>query len=272
VAIANADDTGVDITSWVTLDNKSGATYNDASLKLIAGDVHKIAPVSSFQGADASLIQDLSAARAPQFSEQSFAEYHMYSLAGKTDLRNNETKQMTLFSASSVPVKKLFIFAPSGPTPDQGGGDDSKVKVKLELVNSKDNNMGMALPKGKVRVYKRDSDSALEFIGEDLIDHTPRGEKVRLEIGNAFDLVGTLKQTNFSKVSNKVQRTSYEVSLRNHKDVPVTITFVGHAGGDWKIIDSSMTSTKKDSTTFEFAVPVEKNGESRFTYTVETRY
>jgi hypothetical protein len=272
VAIDNADDTGVDLTSWVTLDNKSGATYNDASLKLIAGDVHKITPEVPSQGVDATTVMGINTAGTPQFSEQSFAEYHLYSLAGKTDLLNNETKQLTLFTANSVPVKKLFIFDPSGPTPESGGDDDSKVKVKLEIANKKDNNMGMALPKGKVRVYKRDTDTALEFIGEDSIDHTPRDEKFRLEIGNAFDVVGSLKQTNFNQVSNKIQRASFEVSLRNHKDVPILVTFVGHAQGDWKMTDSSMPSTKTTSDRFEFAVPVAKNSENKVTYTVETRY
>jgi len=274
VTIANADDTSVDITSWVTLDNKSGAAYNDASLKLIAGDVHKVSINDIVPtGADRAIPMPSALPPPPQFAERSFAEYHLYSLAGKTDLHDNETKQMTLFTANTVPVKKLFIFDPGQPTADQdgqAGGDDRKVKVKLELDNSKKNNMGMAMPKGKVRVYKRDVDSALEFIGEDLIDHTPKDEKVRLEIGNAFDLVGEFKQTNTTQVSKKVMRQSFEVSLRNHKDVPVTITFVGHADGDWKIISSSMAFTKKNSTKFEFAVPVAKNGEAKVTYTVET--
>lgn len=272
VTIDNADDTAVDLTSWVTLDNKSGATYNDAALKLIAGDVHKVinVPLEEAKAMPAAMPPP-PLPGGPQFAERSFAEYHLYSLAGRTNLHDNETKQMTLFAASSVPVKKLFIFDPSGPTEDQNGGDDSKVKVKIELVNSKSNNIGMALPRGKVRVYKRDIDSALEFIGEDEIDHTPKDEKVRLEIGNAFDLVGEYKQTNESQVSKKVQRASYEVSLRNHKESPVTITFVGHADGDWKIIASSMAFTKKNATRFEFAVPVAKRGESKVTYTVETR-
>jgi len=274
VAVDNADDTGVDITSWVTLDNKSGATYNDASLKLIAGDVHKVVPAAPPPMEERAMAMDAVAAQAPQFSEQSFAEYHMYSLAGKTDLHDNETKQMTLFNASAVPVKKLFLFEPSGPFEDGQGGDDSKVKVKLEMLNSKENNMGMALPKGKMRVYKRDVDGALQFIGEDEIDHTPKDEKVRVLIGNAFDVVGGLKQTSFTDGSNfgKVQKATYEVSLRNHKDSAVTVTFVGHAGGDWKITSPSMPFTKKNSTTFEFAVPVAKNAESKVTYTVETRY
>ncbi len=160
VAIDDPADASVDLTSWVTLDNKSGATYNDSSLKLIAGDVHKIQEelykdVIPPQGADASIIQGLS-----QFSEESFAEYHLYALAGKTTLHDNETKQLTLFEASAVPVKKLFVFAPAGYGQD-GDTQDNKVAVKLEVENSKKNNMGMALPKGTVRFYKRDKDGSL---------------------------------------------------------------------------------------------------------------
>ncbi|MBS1989458.1 MAG: DUF4139 domain-containing protein [Cyanobacteria bacterium SZAS LIN-2] len=274
VAVANADDSAADLTSWVTLDNKSGATYKNAALKLMAGDVHKIQPPVAPR---AMMFKSASMAggMAPQFTEQSFAEYHLYSLANKTDVMNNETKQLTLFNTSNVPVKKLYIF--DSPQPYYGGFNPSgatngKVNVKLELVNSKENNLGMPMPKGKVRVYKRDKDGAMQFVGEDLIDHTPKDEKVRVYIGDAFDLVGERKQTNFNQVSNKIQRSSMEISLRNHKETPVTITCVEHAYGDWKIISSSQPSTKKDSHTFEFAVKVPANGEAKVNYEVETRY
>ncbi|MBU6453196.1 MAG: hypothetical protein KGS72_15540 [Cyanobacteria bacterium REEB67] len=270
VAVDNADDTQIDMTSWVTLDNKSGATYKNASLKLVAGDVHKVQEnVVNPQGMDAFALPMPSTA--PQFSEQSFAEYHLYALAGKTNLADNETKQMTLFNANAVPVKKRFVFEPSGPTEEgQQPDESSKIKVKLEFANSKENNLGMALPKGKVRVYKKDNDGALQFVGEDLIDHTPRDEKVRLMVGNAFDVVGGLKQMNFSQTT-KLQKQTCEVSLRNHKDSDVNVTFIGHANGDWKITDSSVPFTKKDSTTFEVTLSVLKNSETRASYTLETR-
>ena len=127
------------------------------------------------------------------------------------------------------------------------------------------------MPKGKVRVYKRDADGALQFIGEDMIDHTPRGEKVRLYIGNAFDLVGEHKQTNVERVSNRIQRMSYEISLRNHKDSDATITAVEHAWGQWRILSSSHPYTKKDSHTFEFAVNVPARDEVKVTYEIEVR-
>jgi len=275
VAVANADDSAADMTSWVTLDNKSGATYKNAALKLMAGDVHKVQPVMAPRAMMFKSAGMVAGGMAPQFSEQSFAEYHLYSLANKTDVMNNETKQLTLFNASNVPVKKLYIF----DSPQQyyggfnpGNSTGTKVNVKLEMLNSKENNLGMHMPKGKVRVYKRDKDGAMQFVGEDLIDHTPKDEKVRVYIGDAFDLVGERKQTNFNQVSQHVQRSSMELTLKNHKETPVTITCVEHAYGDWKITSSSQPSTKKDSHTFEFAVKVPADGETKVTYDVETRY
>lgn len=209
VVVDNANDSQCDITSWVTLDNKSGATYKDAVLKLMAGDVHKTGPeiTTGTFGLRHKIWENYRAVDVPQFKEQSFAEYHLYSLLGATDLHDNETKQLTLFNASAVPVKKLFIFDGGGPY--YGGympaQQPSKVNVKLELANSKENNLGMPMPKGKVRVYKKDQDGALQFVGEDLIDHTPKDEKVRVYLGDTFDIVGERKQTNMQQVSNRVQ-------------------------------------------------------------------
>jgi len=273
VAVVNKDDNGADLTSWVTIDNKSGGTFKNAALKLLAGDVHKIQPAPYSYSMMKSPLALQSAGAAPQFQEQSFAEYHLYTLQGKTDVRDNETKQMSLFNAADIPVKKLFIFEPNtgGYYSPRGSGNskEQKVQVKFEFANSDKNHLGMPMPKGKVRVYKRDQDGALQFIGEDDIDHTPRDEKVRLFIGDAFDLVGERKQTNYTKVSDKVSRFSYEISLRNHKDTDVTIVAVEHSYGDWTILNSSAEYTKKDSHTFEFPVKVPARGEVKITYEIE---
>lgn len=273
VAVANADDSMLDLTSWVTLDNKSGATYKNAALKLMAGDVHKV------QNADAMAPQmemayAKSSAAEPQFAEQSFAEYRLYSLKGKTDVRDNETKQLTLFNASAVPVKKLYIFDSNGGVqPYYGGGGDQskKINVKLELANTQANNLGMPMPKGKVRVYKKDNDGALQFVGEDLIDHTAKDEKIRVYLGDAFDIVGERVQTGQQQINDRVQRLSYSISIRNHKKEAVTVTSVEHTWGDWKILNSSLPYTKKDAHSFEFAIKVAPNSEEKVTYTVEVR-
>ena len=271
VAIANEDDSACDLTSWVTIDNKSGASYKRASLKLLAGDVHRVQPQN--YGAARGMVAGYAMAK-QQFQEKSFAEYHLYTLQGKTNVLNNETKQLSLFNVSSVPTKKLYIF----DTQQQiygihrGGSNSQKVNVKLEIANSEANNLGMALPKGKVRVYKKDDDGSLQFVGEDAIDHTPRDEKIRLYIGDAFDLVGERKQMNFTQPNTRTQRITYQVSLRIHKDKKVTITAVEHAYGQWKILSSSHKYTKRDSHTFEFPVEVPARGEVKIDYEIEIRH
>ncbi|MBX9941539.1 MAG: DUF4139 domain-containing protein [Candidatus Obscuribacterales bacterium] len=270
VAVANSDDTACDLTSWVTLDNKSGASFKQAALKLMAGDVHRVTQAPMPRGY-ALMKSAMAGAAAPQFTEQSFAEYHLYSLAGRTDLNNNETKQLTLFNAASVPVKKLFVFE-SGSVNHYGQANSQKVNVKLEIANTQGNNLGMPMPKGKVRVYKKDQDGAMQFVGEDLIDHTPKDEKVRLYIGDAFDIVGERKQTNYQQISQRLLKQSFEISLRNHKEKEVTVTVIEHAYGDWKVVNSSQPFTKKDSHTIEFAVKVPANGESKVTYDLEIKH
>lgn len=275
VAVSNADDTKADLTSWVTLDNKSGTTYKNASLKLLAGDVHRVTSAPRMRRTMMMKSAVAESGIANQFSEKSFAEYHLYSLAGKTNVRNNETKQMSLFNANAVPTKKLFIYEPQGHSSGgyyRGGNKAKKINVKIEIENVKKNNLGMALPKGKVRVYKRDDDGALQFIGEDLIDHTPRDEKIRLYIGDAFDLVGERKQMSYQRPNRRLTRASYKISLRNHKDEDVTITAIEHAYGDWKIKSSSHSYKKTSSSKFEFTVKVPKRGETVIEYEIETRY
>lgn len=274
VAIANDDDTKTDLTSWVTLNNECGASYKNAALKLMAGDVNRVtAPAQPMymKAARMEAANDM----AQQFSEKSFAEYHLYTLAGTTDLNNHETKQMSLFNAAAVPTKKLYIYEPEmsqtygGWSPQR---NPQKVNVKIEVANTKANNLGMALPKGKVRVYKKDSDGSLQFIGEDLIDHTPSDEKIRLYIGDAFDLVGERKQMTYTQVSDRKFKANYEISLRNRKkEGDVTITAVEHSYGDWKINTSSHKYKKVDANTFEFPITVPAGAEVKVQYEIEVK-
>jgi hypothetical protein len=273
VAIINEEDTKTDLTSWVTLENSSGASFKNAALKLIAGDVHRVTQPTVHIGRDMTMAAALPPPE--QFEEQSFAEYHLYSLAGKTDVNNNETKQLSLFSAADVPTKKRYIFeAEPGYVPVWSGHrrNQSKVNIKLEIENSQANHLGMAMPKGKVRVYKRDKDGALQFIGEDEIDHTPRDEKMRIYIGDAFDVIGERKQISVVQVSGHVRKESYEISLRNHKDSSILVTDVEHANGSWKILSSSQPYEQKDSRTFEFAVNIPAQGQATISYDIEYRW
>jgi hypothetical protein len=288
VVLVNRDDTKLDLAGWVTLDNKSGATYKDARLTLMAGDVRKLRPRAEvFDNLSFGVtMSGVRAAGAPQFQEKSFFEYHMYQMDRQTTIRDNETKQLSLLDAADVPVKKLYTFDARGDwfrswwqpgyAGHPGEGYDTsnyhKVNVVLEVKNSEANHMGMPLPKGRVRVYKLDDDGSQQFVGEDDIDHTPKDEKISLYIGDAFDIVGDYKRTNFRKISDRVVEESFEVKVRNHKKTPVTVSVVDHVWSDWKVTESTLKFDKKDAHTIEFPVKVSPDGETVITYTIRTTW
>ncbi|HLD82617.1 MAG TPA: hypothetical protein VI976_01550, partial [Candidatus Omnitrophota bacterium] len=272
VVVVDKADKNIDLSGWVTIDNKSGVVYKDASLKLIAGDVHRAQEKGPRTYAPGMM--KYAEMAAPQFEEKAFFEYHMYTLQRKATVKDNQTKQITLLSANNVAVKKLFIYDPV----DYSGWDwdyadsqskEQKVKVKIEFTNTKQNNLGMPLPKGKIKVFKSDTDGSLQFIGEDLIDHTPKDETIRLYLGDAFDLVGERKKTN-SRAGERWSEESFEISLRNHKEEDVEVNVVERLWryANWKIIDKSGEFTKKDVQAIEFKVPVPKDKEAKVSYTV----
>jgi hypothetical protein len=278
VVVVDKDDRKIDLSGWVTIDNRSGATYKDASLKLIAGDVHRVQPKAKLMVYD-NLVRTEEKSAAPQFVEKAFFEYHLYSLQRKTTVKDNQTKQISLLSAADVPVKKLFIYDPVDYFgwnwyyyEDNQTTKEQKIKVKLELTNSKQNNLGMPLPKGKVKVYKKDTDESLQFIGEDEIDHTPKDEKIKLYLGDAFDVVGERKKMNYRENHDgHWAEETFEISLRNHKETAIEVNIIEHLWRytNWKIIVKSHEFTKKDAQTIEFKVPVAANGETKLTYTVK---
>lgn len=285
VALVNEIDTALDLAGWVTLNNQSGATYQDARLTLMAGDVRREAPQED--RAYARKVMMAEAAMAPQFEEKSFFEYHIYTMQRPTTIRDKETKQLSLLNSSGAAVVKEMIFDgrgnwwrswwyPGRQEYDPGAGYDTsnyhKVNVVLEVKNSKENRMGLPLPKGKVRVYKVDDSGAQQFIGEDNIDHTPKDEKIRLYIGDAFDVVGDYKRTEYKKIARNVVEESFEVSVRNHKDTPVEVKVVDHVWSDWTITQSSHEHVKKDAHTIEFPIQAPANGETKVTYTIRTTW
>ncbi len=278
VIVVDKDDKKIDLNGWVTINNQSGATYRDAKLKLIAGDIHRVSP-PSVPTYDRMLFAEKAAA-APQFEEKPFFEYHMYTLQRTTTIRDNETKQIEFAQASQVPVRKLFIYDGSRipfygysqySRADQRFGTQSnkEVMVMLEFKNSKDNNLGIPLPKGRMRVYKEDTDKTLQFIGEDWIEHTPKDEPVRIYLGNAFDIVGGRVHTDL-KLGVDWVIESYKITLRNHKDDAVEIKVVEHLyrWSNWKIIEKSQDYEKRDARTIEFTLPIPANSERAITYTV----
>lgn len=274
VVVVDKEDRNIDLSGWVTIDNRSGTTYKNAGLKLIAGDVHRIQEGEKGKSLINTMLNER-APSAPQFEEKSFFEYHMYTLQRNTTLKDNQTKQISLLNASNVPVSKLFIYDPALMIGWRYYRDaeitrEQKVNVKIEVVNNQKNNLGMPLPKGKVKVYKKDTDGKLEFIGEDLIDHTPKDEKIRLYLGDAFDVVGERKRIDFQQVGNTEEET-IEVSLRNHKEEDIEVIVIEHLWRymNWEVKYKTHDFNKKDAQTIEFKINVPKNQEVKISYTVK---
>ncbi len=276
VAVLDSKDKNLDLSGWVTLDNQSGATYQNARLKLVAGDLNRVVEEYKARDAIAGRMELASKVASPApFAEQSFFEYHLYSLQRPTTIKNQQTKQVSLLSADRIPVGKCYIFTGSpqyfhsrypGVMPKQ------KVGVFVELANKKDNNLGMPLPKGTLRVYKADADGSLQFIGEDRIDHTPKDEMVKIKMGDAFDVIAERKQTDWRKIADNLYEAAFEVSLRNHKDEPVTISVIEPMMRDWEILTSSHAHKKVEAHTAQFEIPVAKDGETKLTYRARYKF
>ena len=281
VLVLNKDDTASDLSGWVSVQNNSGKTYNDAKLKFIAGDVRRVA-----EGRQVPTERYAAKTKAVRgMVEKAFFEYHMYTLPRPSTVADNEVKQLEMFTpARGVKVRKKFLYNPLGAFRWNWGGrytdraygattPSKKVNVFIEFRNSKANNLGIPLPAGKVRVYKEDpDDKALEFIGEEKIDHTPKDEDLSLRIGNAFDIVGERKQTNFRVESGRHwMQEKIEIKIRNHKEEAVAVRCKEplYRWVNWKITAESHKHTKLDSRNIAFDVKVEPDKEVKVTYTVD---
>jgi len=252
IALLDATDTKLQLSGWVSLDNKSGKTYRDAKLKLVAGDINRIQPPQQPMYAKGAGMEMTMASRG--FEEKAFFEYHMYTLGRPSTIANNETKQVSLFEPANTPIKKLYRYTVAD------GSKDVNVVVKFK--NSEANGMGMPLPAGKIRLTKLDTDGSEEFLGEDQIDHTPKDEEVEIKVGNAFDVVGETNTIDSKRISDHVSELTIEVKLRNHKKEDVTVNALYNAWGDWQVLESNFTYVKKNARQIEFTVPVAKDGES----------
>ncbi|MGB8131846.1 MAG: hypothetical protein WCG81_18825 [Candidatus Angelobacter sp.] len=275
----------LDIVGWVTLDNQTGKTFQNAHIKLMAGDVNKLVAVGPGMGAADNFTFAMKAeAAAPAVTERNFDEYHLYTLERPSTLYDRETKQVEFVRSSGVPSQRLYVY--DGLKLDQnyrgyqmeqirdmenfGVQSNSKIWAMVEFKNRKQNHLGMPLPKGRVRFYRRDTDGQLEFTGENLIDHTPSDETIRLYTGNVFDAVGERKRTGFN-VDRRARTLdeSFEIKLRNHKKEPMEIRVVEHLyrWTNWDIPKTSDPFNKLDSKTVEFRVNVPPDGEKVVTYT-----
>ena len=279
IVVLADDDKAIDLDGWVTLDNRSGTSYPDAKLKLIAGDIHR-APTPG-RVVEKEMLYEAAAVSAPQVEERTFFEYHLYEVQRPVTIKDQQTKQIEFVTGSDVPAVKFFVYDGAQmrfpglyqplDDPSYGTASNKKIMVMLEFTNGEDQGLGVPLPKGTLRVYKKDVDGSTLLVGEDAIDHTPKDEQVRLYIGDAFDIVGERVQTDFKvEYDDDWMEESYEITLRNHKDEDVEVRVVEHLfrWTEWRILEESHEHDKTDARTIEFRVPVEANGETTVTYTV----
>jgi hypothetical protein len=275
VLLVNADDTKGDLQGWVTLTNASGATFEDARLQLVAGDVNRVSPEQNYALAGAMARKSM--ADESQFQEQGFFEYHMYTLQRPATIRDNETKQVSLLEASGFDVKKEFVlngqrYYYTGYN-NPGAAIKEKVGVYMQFRNAQQNKLGMPLPAGTIRLYKKDDKGNQQFIGEDKIDHTPKDEDVRVKVGDAFDIVAERKQTDYKVVvTGHMYEYGYEIKIRNHKDGPVTVIVNEPIGGDWEMVSATFKAEKTAAFAAQFHVPVAKDGEATLSYRVRVKY
>ena len=276
----------VDLVGWVTMDNQSGKDFQNARIKLMAGDVNKMQPGQNYAGQVAYAMKSMAAdMTAPTVTEKSFDEYHLYTLARATTLHDRETKQVEFVRANGVSTKQVYIYDGLKLDPNRyaGWGYDAirgnaeygtesnpKIWVMREFQNSESNHLGMPLPKGRVRFYRRNDDGQMEFTGENVIDHTPRDEKIRMYTGNAFDMTGERRRTDYKIENNKhMVDESFEIKIRNHKKEAVNVRVVEHLYRwmNWDITTHSDSFNKTDSKTIEFPITIAPDEEKKITYT-----
>jgi len=275
----------LDMIGWITMQNQSGKTFENANIKLLAGDVSKIqeGSLNTRAYAAAKIASEMDAMQ-PVVREKSFDEFHLYTLQRPTTLRDQETKQVEFVRSTGIRAQRLYVYDGANVSqygyynmeqirqePSYGTVSNPKVWVMEEFKNSDTNHLGIPLPKGKLRFYRRDTDGHLEFVGENTIDHTPKDETIRVYTGNAFDVVGERKRTNYRVDSNhNWMDESFEIQVRNHKKEAVTVRVVEHLyrWTNWKLTEQSQEWEKKDAQTIEFPVTVPPDGEQVVTYTV----
>jgi hypothetical protein len=275
VLTIGAKEDSADLNGWVTLINKSGTAFENAQLQLVAGDVHRVAPpMQEMEGARTENVTVQ--ASAASFQQEAFSEYHLYTLGRRTSIENNETKQISLLSATAFPVARRYVvngqnwYYRSAAQP--GAPIKDPVEVYYKFQNEEKSGLGMPLPAGTVRVYEADSHGGVLFIGEDQIDHTPKDEAVDLHVGNAFDVVAERKQTDYKIIASNVVEMEYEITLRNHKDTPITVEVNEPIGGDWQMLSATYDATKTGAFAAQFEVPVAQNGTSVLRYRVRVHW
>jgi hypothetical protein len=287
VFLLNEDSTAFDLNGWVTLDNRSGASYEDAMLKLVAGDINK---VEEPQYARDVMMMAEAAAAPPAVEQREFFEYHLYQVTRPVTVKDNQTKQIEFVTAQDVPVTKFYVYDGAagysgygyGPVEDSGYGaqtGNSNVTVMLEFRTDEASNLETQLPAGRVRLYQEDVDGSALLVGEDQIDHTPKNETVRLTVGNAFDIKGERIQTSYKPLGDSGAQESFRITLRNHKDEPVEVRVVEnlYRWTEWTMLEETLDGkpvehNQLSSQQVEWLVPVPANGEAVLEYMVQYRW
>jgi hypothetical protein len=269
------EDQAADLDGWVTLANTSGTAFHNARLQLVAGDLNRLPQANAMRALamDAAVSESKAA---PQFQQENFSEYHLYTLGRRTSIEDKESKQISLLQGIGVPTEKVFIVNGQNyyyhNAQNPGSPQKDPVLVYYKFKNEQKAGLGMPMPAGNVRVYQKDSKDGVLFIGEDRIGHTPKDETVTVHIGNAFDIVEERKQTDYKRIDGHTWEIEFEIKLRNHKDAPTVVEVNEPIGGDWEMLSSTYKAVKTAAFAAQFRVPVEKDGTSVLRYRIRARW
>ncbi len=288
VLLLNEDSTAFDLNGWVTLDNRSGASYVDAMLKLVAGDINVVSEPKAAR--DIMVMAEAMAAPAPSVEQREFFEYHLYQVTRPVTVKDNQTKQIEFVTAQDVPAVKFYVYNGAagytgygwGPATDSSYGaqtGNTNVTVMIEFRTDEASNLETQLPAGRVRLYQNDVDGSALLVGEDRISHTPKNETVRLLVGNAFDIKGERVQTSYKPLGDSGAQESFRITLRNHKDEPVEVRVVEnlYRWTEWEMLSETLNGkpvehNQLSSQQAEWRVSIPANGEAVLEYTVQYRW
>lgn len=263
VGVLDSGEKNLGLSGWASIDNASGKTFKEATLKLVAGDIHRVTPrMRAGRGMEVATMEFDKAYAG--FEEKAFFEYHLYTLPRKATLADKEKKQISLFEPARTTVEKIYQYAPEK--------NATKVEVAVKFRNSTETGLGLPLPAGRVRVFKADTDGSMILLGEDEIEHTPRNEEVKLAVGYAFDITAEEKILSQERVSTRVEDKVHEISLSNRKEEPVTVEIEKKLYGFWDILESNIEFVKKNATTIVFKVPVKADGTVAVNFKVRYYY
>jgi len=269
------DNKTADLRGWVTMDNQSGATFRDAKLKLLAGDVNRAQP--NAVAPREMMFKAASAGRGGAgFEEEALFEYHLYTLQRPATIKNREIKPLSLLERKGVKVQKNlnvnFTFCRQVPSESGDGSAKLNPSVELEFKNTQENGLGIPIPKGILKVYQTDKSGSVQMLGEDNIDHTARNESIKLKVGRAFDVVANRKRTDFKRLSDRSFRQTFEIEVRNRKQTDETVTVIESAYGQWKVVSKNTEFTKLSNERLQFIVKLAPDETKKIVYTIETTW